>query len=103
MSDTIRQKSTELLQHALGENESLAREIEQAIYDLNPGTDAAYKDAIRSHVFNLKDPSNPSLKEKVLAGTIDPLWFAEMVCACKVGPMTDRVVFHLRMPVPWLR
>lgn len=86
MSDTIRQKSTELLQHALGENERLAREIEQAIFDLNPQTDdAAYKNAIRSHVFNLKDPSNPSLKEKVLAGTIDPLWFAEMVCAGRAG------------------
>ncbi|KAI8330879.1 transcription factor S-II, central domain-containing protein [Chlamydoabsidia padenii] len=78
MSDTIRQKSTELLRQALSENERLAREIEQAIYDLNPDVDSDYKNSIRSHVFNLKDPSNPALKEKVMSGTIDPLWFAEM-------------------------
>ncbi|ORZ22165.1 transcription factor S-II, central domain-domain-containing protein [Absidia repens] len=78
MSDTVRQKSTELLSQALSNNESLAKEIEQAIYELNPQVDTAYKDAIRSHVFNLKDTSNPALKEKVLQRSIHPSIFAEM-------------------------
>ncbi|KAI8075015.1 transcription elongation factor S-II [Gongronella butleri] len=81
MNDTIRQKSRTLLQQALGDGSQeahLADNIEQAIYTLHEDNDTDYKDAIRSHVLNLKDSTNPMLKENVLSGVIDPKDFAEM-------------------------
>ncbi|KAI8097152.1 transcription factor S-II, central domain-containing protein [Halteromyces radiatus] len=81
MSDTkhIREKSTELLQHALNNNEALAKDIERAIYNIHSNhMNTDYKNAIRSHVLNLKDTSNPLLKENVLQRVIDPVEFAHM-------------------------
>ncbi|CAO3610867.1 unnamed protein product [Cunninghamella blakesleeana] len=78
MTETIRGKSTDLLKNALDDNEQLAKEIEQAIYDAHSKVDKDYKESIRSHVFNLKDTSNPYLKSKVMQGTIPPKEFAEM-------------------------
>ncbi|ORX60608.1 hypothetical protein DM01DRAFT_1380900, partial [Hesseltinella vesiculosa] len=80
MNDTVRQKSRQLIQQALGQDQeqTLVMNIEQAIFDLHEDNDTGYKDAIRSHVFNLKDPTNPVLRENVLAGTIDATEFAKM-------------------------
>ncbi|CAO3621432.1 unnamed protein product [Cunninghamella echinulata] len=78
MTENIRGKSTDLLKNALDDNDQLAKEIEQAIYEKYSNVDKDYKESIRSHIFNLKDTSNPYLKIKVVQGTIPPKEFAEM-------------------------
>ncbi|KAG7162782.1 Transcription elongation factor S-II-like [Homarus americanus] len=47
--------------------ESLAEKIEEAIYQEFRNTDAAYKNRLRSRVYNLKDSKNPQLRENEMA------------------------------------
>lgn len=58
--------------------ESLAEKIEEAIYQEFRNTDAAYKNRLRSRVYNLKDSKNPQLRENVLRGVIAPKKLATM-------------------------
>lgn len=58
---------------------NLAGSIEDELYKVNgEKVSQAYKESVRSHVFNLKDTSNP-LRQKVLSGEIVPKEFAVMV------------------------
>jgi len=52
--------------------EELAELIEETIFKNNKSTNPKYKNQVRSRVFNLKDKKNPSLRENVLCGVIEP-------------------------------
>ncbi|CAL4102322.1 unnamed protein product, partial [Meganyctiphanes norvegica] len=84
-TDALRLKCREMLSNALntkieGENEeggfhtpeSLAEQIEEAIYKEYRNTDMGYKNRVRSRVYNLKDQKNPQLRQNVLCGLIQP-------------------------------
>ncbi|CAK7353474.1 unnamed protein product [Dovyalis caffra] len=50
----------------------LASEIEAELFKLFGGVNKKYKEKGRSLLFNLKDRSNPELREKVMSGEISP-------------------------------
>jgi len=87
-TDALRLKCREMLTNALkGDQatednvdtpESLAEQIEDAIYKEYRNTDMGYKNRIRSRVYNLKDVKNPQLKLNVLCGLIPPKKIASM-------------------------
>lgn len=52
--------------------ESLAFRIEEELFKLFGGVNKKYKERGRSLLFNLKDKSNPELRERVLSGDIAP-------------------------------
>ncbi|KAK8461451.1 hypothetical protein SEVIR_1G039700v4 [Setaria viridis] len=52
--------------------ESLAFRIEEELFKLFGGVNKKYKEKGRSLLFNLKDKSNPELRERVLSGDIAP-------------------------------
>jgi hypothetical protein len=52
--------------------ESLAFKIEEELFKLFGGVNKKYKERGRSLLFNLKDKSNPELRERVLSGDIVP-------------------------------
>ncbi|KAG2182294.1 hypothetical protein INT43_007221 [Umbelopsis isabellina] len=87
--DKIRSKSAELLAHALIGNEGddsaikdkcdrLASEIEEQIF-VHHGNEVnvEYKEAIRSHVLNLKDTKN-NLRNRLLNDQLNASTFADM-------------------------
>ena len=49
---------------------SRAVDVENAVFAQNGGINAKYKAKVRSLSFNLKDPKNPDLRRRVLAGSI---------------------------------
>ncbi|XP_068227148.1 transcription elongation factor S-II [Palaemon carinicauda] len=71
-------KVGELPEDAIASPEFLAEQIEAAIYQEFGNTDAAYKNRLRSRVYNLKDSKNPQLRENVLRGAIPPQKMAVM-------------------------
>ncbi|KAK4291339.1 hypothetical protein Pmani_035834 [Petrolisthes manimaculis] len=87
-TDSVRLKCREMISNALKMSEipdgvvdtpeSLAEKIEEAIYQEFHNTDAAYKNRLRSRVYNLKDSKNPQLRENVLRGVIAPKKMAVM-------------------------
>merc|ERR1712168_792505 len=88
-TDSLRLKCREMLANALktgGElpdgtvdtPESLAEQIEDAIFKEFRNTEAAYKNRLRSRVYNLKDSKNPELRGNVLRGVITPKRMASM-------------------------
>ncbi|XP_057959373.1 uncharacterized protein LOC131151907 isoform X2 [Malania oleifera] len=52
--------------------QTLAFEIESELFKLFGGVNKKYKEKGRSLLFNLKDRSNPELRERVIAGEISP-------------------------------
>ncbi|KAL5224321.1 hypothetical protein ABZP36_010960 [Zizania latifolia] len=56
----------------------LAFEIERELYNLFGGVNKKYKEKGRSLLFNLKDKSNPVLRERVLSGDITPKRLSSM-------------------------
>ncbi|KAG8094643.1 hypothetical protein GUJ93_ZPchr0012g20180 [Zizania palustris] len=56
----------------------LALEIERELYNLFGGVTKKYKEKGRSLLFNLKDKSNPVLRERVLSGDITPKRLSSM-------------------------
>ncbi|ESO07297.1 hypothetical protein HELRODRAFT_98648 [Helobdella robusta] len=83
--DPVRVSTRNMLFNALrseGDDESdiqqLAAEIESCIFDEMKDTGTKYKNRIRSRTFNIKDPKNPQLKEKILNGLITPQRLAVM-------------------------
>jgi hypothetical protein len=58
--------------------QSLALGIEEELFKLFRGVNKKYKEKGRSLLFNLKDKSNPVLKEQVLSGEITPKYLCSM-------------------------
>ncbi|KAA0192696.1 hypothetical protein HAZT_HAZT002496, partial [Hyalella azteca] len=88
-TDALRLKCREMLGSALQGSgdmpdgvvampESLAEQLEDAIYAEFKNTNAQYKTRIRSRVYNLKDAKNPELRINVLTGVISPKKLAVM-------------------------
>ena len=58
--------------------EGVAEAVEQQIYESHQNkVNEAYKESIRSHLFNLKE--NDILRQRVVSGVITPAQFAQMV------------------------
>ncbi|KAJ3215296.1 RNA polymerase II elongation factor [Clydaea vesicula] len=83
---TVRDNCTGMLYSALGlgsEEESdllleIAISIEKTVFGKNEKVDQQYKSKIRSLFMNLKDKSNPELKERVISGELAVEVFTEM-------------------------
>lgn len=58
--------------------QSLAHRIEEELFKLCGGVSKKYKEKGRSLLFNLKDKSNPALRERVLSGDITPKCLCSM-------------------------
>ncbi|XP_010325147.1 uncharacterized protein [Solanum lycopersicum] len=59
-------------EHAKSSPEDLALHIEAELFKLFGGVNKKYKERGRSLLFNLKDRSNPELRERVMSGEIPP-------------------------------
>ncbi|KAG0716402.1 Transcription elongation factor S-II [Chionoecetes opilio] len=58
--------------------ENLSEQVEEAIFQEFGRPEAAYKNRLRSRVYNLKDSKNPQLRENLLRGVITPQRLAVM-------------------------
>lgn len=65
--------------------DNLAEQIEEAIFDEFGKPEAAYKNRLRSRIYNLKDSKNPQLRENVLRGAITPKRLATMTSEVRKG------------------
>ncbi|XP_006356613.1 death-inducer obliterator 1-like [Solanum tuberosum] len=59
-------------EHAKSSPEDLALHIEEELFKLFGGVNKKYKERGRSLLFNLKDRSNPELRERVMSGELPP-------------------------------
>ncbi|KAK1430870.1 hypothetical protein QVD17_13952 [Tagetes erecta] len=73
--------------------EELASMIEEELFKLFGGVNKKYKEKGRSLMFNLKDPNNPELREKVLSGVISP----ERLCSMTPEELASKQLSEWRM------
>ncbi|KAK9077675.1 hypothetical protein SSX86_006012 [Deinandra increscens subsp. villosa] len=73
--------------------EELASIIEAELFKLFGGVNKKYKEKGRSLMFNLKDRSNPELREKVLSGVISP----ERLCSMTPEELASKQLSEWRM------
>ncbi|KAI3804681.1 hypothetical protein L1987_26412 [Smallanthus sonchifolius] len=73
--------------------EELASRIEAELFKLFGGVNKKYKEKGRSLMFNLKDRSNPELREKVLSGVISP----ERLCSMTPEELASKQLSEWRM------
>ncbi|KAM0029360.1 putative transcription elongation factor S-II, central domain-containing protein [Helianthus debilis subsp. tardiflorus] len=73
--------------------EELASRIEAELFKLFGGVNKKYKEKGRSLMFNLKDPNNPELREKVLSGVISP----ERLCSMTPEELASKQLSEWRM------
>ncbi|KAH8556439.1 transcription elongation factor S-II [Umbelopsis sp. PMI_123] len=103
----IRSKSVDLLTQALigqdnnnaninDKSSSLANHIEQEIFSQHgQEINNEYKEAVRSHVFNLKDSKN-NLRSRLLNDELQPTVFADMASSEMAAPERRRSNEKLR-------
>ncbi|KAL5559231.1 hypothetical protein UlMin_035442 [Ulmus minor] len=73
--------------------EQLAFNIEAELFKLFGGVNKKYKEKGRSLLFNLKDPSNPELRERVMRGEISP----ERLCSMTAEELASKELSEWRM------
>ncbi|CAN6277939.1 unnamed protein product [Urochloa humidicola] len=73
--------------------ESLAFRIEGELFKLFGGVNKKYKEKGRSLLFNLKDKSNPELRERVLSGDIAP----ERLCSMTAEELASKELSEWRL------
>lgn len=73
--------------------EDLALQIEAELFKLFGGVNKKYKEKGRSLCFNLKDPSNPELRERVRSGEIAP----ERLCSMTAEELASKELSEWRM------
>ncbi|XP_071730335.1 uncharacterized protein [Rutidosis leptorrhynchoides] len=73
--------------------EELASKVEAELFKLFGGVNKKYKEKGRSLMFNLKDPNNPELREKVLSGAISP----ERLCSMTPEELASKELSEWRM------
>ncbi|KAK3156331.1 hypothetical protein QOZ80_2AG0105800 [Eleusine coracana subsp. coracana] len=73
--------------------ESLAFRIEDELFKLFGGVNKKYKERGRSLLFNLKDKSNPELRERVLSGDIAP----ERLCSMTAEELASKELSEWRL------
>ncbi|KAG9131781.1 hypothetical protein Leryth_009501 [Lithospermum erythrorhizon] len=71
----------------------LAHEIEGELFKLYGGVNKKYKEKGRSLLFNLKDRSNPELRERVMSGVISP----ERLCSMTAEELASKELSEWRM------
>ncbi|PWA96492.1 SPOC domain / Transcription elongation factor S-II protein [Artemisia annua] len=71
----------------------LASKIEAELFKLFGGVNKKYKEKGRSLMFNLKDPNNPELRDKVLSGVILP----ERLCSMTPEELASKQLSEWRM------
>ncbi|KAI9591617.1 transcription factor S-II, central domain-containing protein [Syncephalis fuscata] len=89
--DPVRRKCARMLANALrGEDEStsssqndtimqIAAETEKGLFErANCQVTPDYKTAVRSRLWNLRNPKNPQLREQLIQGELTPYHFARM-------------------------
>ncbi|KAL6888877.1 hypothetical protein ACP4OV_009903 [Aristida adscensionis] len=87
-NDAVVDKDT-LIQKA----EGLAFRIEEELFKLFGGVNKKYKEKGRSLLFNLKDKSNPELRERVLSGDIAP----ERLCSMTAEELASKELSEWRL------
>ncbi|KAK4786988.1 hypothetical protein SAY86_010821 [Trapa natans] len=90
--DCMHQKVEEI-KTAVPSPEELAFKIEGELYKLFGGVNKKYKEKGRSLLFNLKDPSNPELRERVVSGEISP----ERLCSMTAEELASKELSEWRM------
>lgn len=73
--------------------EELASEIEAELFKLFGGVNKKYKEKGRSLLFNLKDRSNPELRERVMSGEIPP----DRLCSMTAEELASKELSEWRM------
>lgn len=73
--------------------ECLALKIEEELFKLFSGVNKKYKEKGRSLLFNLKDRSNPELRERVMRGEISP----ERLCSMTAEELASKELSEWRM------
>nr|XP_043637366.1 uncharacterized protein LOC122608332 [Erigeron canadensis] len=73
--------------------QELAVKVESELYKLFGGVNKKYKEKGRSLMFNLKDPNNPKLREKVLSSEITP----ERLCSMTPEELASKELSEWRM------
>ncbi|WOL11245.1 hypothetical protein Cni_G20007 [Canna indica] len=73
--------------------EQLAFKIEAELFRLFGGVNKKYKEKGRSLLFNLKDRSNPELRERVLSGDIAP----ERLCTMTIEELASKELSQWRL------
>nr|GME04945.1 death-inducer obliterator 1-like [Ipomoea batatas] len=73
--------------------EDLAFKIEAELFKLFGGVNKKYKEKGRSLLFNLKDPNNPELRERVMSGEILP----ERLCSMTAEELASKELSEWRM------
>jgi transcription elongation factor S-II len=107
LKNTLRNKSMKLLLDGLllaaSDDErrqlaaALAKEIEEEVLKASGGaTETDYKQKIRSLSFNLKDPKNPQLREKVFEGKMSPEFLSTASAADLANEETKMLNSQLR-------
>ncbi|XP_044471133.1 uncharacterized protein LOC123200089 [Mangifera indica] len=71
----------------------LASKIEAELFKLFGGVNKKYKEKGRSLLFNIKDPSNPDLRERVMSGEISP----ERLCGMSPEELASKELSQWRM------
>ncbi|XP_047322520.1 uncharacterized protein LOC124926357 [Impatiens glandulifera] len=71
----------------------LASKIEAELFKFFGGVNKKYKEKGRSLLFNLKDPSNPELREKVISGEISP----ERLCSMSAEDLASEELSQWRI------
>ncbi|VFR01806.1 unnamed protein product [Cuscuta campestris] len=72
--------------------EDLALVIEEELFKLFGGVNKKYKEKGRSLLFNLKDPNNPELRERVMSGEILP----ERLCSMTAEELASKELSEWR-------
>ncbi|XP_073301639.1 uncharacterized protein [Primulina huaijiensis] len=74
-------------------SENVAVKIESELFKLFGGVNKKYKEKGRSLLFNLKDRSNPELRERVMSGEISP----EKLCSMSAEELASKELSEWRM------
>ncbi|GMI88623.1 hypothetical protein like AT5G11430 [Hibiscus trionum] len=80
------------LEQSLQSPEELAYQIEVELFKLFRGVNKKYKEKGRSLLFNLKDRSNPELRESVVSGKITP----QRLCAMSAEELASKELSEWR-------
>ncbi|KAK1611193.1 hypothetical protein QYE76_034866 [Lolium multiflorum] len=75
---------------------SLAFTIEEELFKLSGGVNKKYREKCRSLLVNLKDKSNPVLRERVLSGDITP----KCLCAMTIEDLPSKELPEMIIPQP---
>lgn len=80
-------------EHTKSSPEDLALQIEAELFILFGGVNKKYKEKGRSLLFNLKDRSNPELRERVMSGEIPP----DKLCSMTAEELASKELSEWRM------